>query len=971
MYTKYGGIMKSKWTAFLILFGMISFSNSQTQWIKYSENPVLEPSVSSWDSLTVYLSDVILYNNQYKMWYSGFDGTSSQLGYAYSADGINWTKHDTINPLIPLGPAGSWDEKHVYGSSTIIVNNQYKMYYSGIKPDQYQIGLATSDDGINWQKYSGNPVLSNGSSGAWDDKVVYIPSVVYDGTTYHMWYSGHSLANNYLKIGYAYSSDGVTWTKHPTPVLEGGASGSWDESAAYWADVMFENGLFEMWYTGQTGSTWAIGYATSTDGINWTKFADNPILEQGNVGEWDYQRVQHPYVIKQNNVYKMWYSGMDNDANNTQRIGYATSYIPPGLVAYYPFNGNANDESGNGNDGTLLPSDPDNCPQQTSDRFGNPNSAYYFDGVDDIINFQDSTNLDGFSEATISLWIKPGIDMNSSTGRQDIVYKGEPAQYTLNYDSHDGMLTATFNNAYHSIDYATEFFEDQWYHISLVYDGTPTLVLYVDGISVGTGDNQVSPVIPDNTDPLTIGATDEPLYHFNGTIDDIHIYNRASPESEIDSLYRQNMIEIGMGSFDATLGDTILVPVTVTLPPDSLYRAAELNFDGYQAGLDFIEIDTAGSMIGGLDWILAVNETDTLLFTAQAGTDNISGSGTFCFLKFVVTGEICTTIPVECVYAKFNSNPFTDITNGGVYINPITEYGDVDENGVVEALDASDVLEHVIAIDTLGCQGLANADVTNDGTISALDASVILQYVVHLIDSLPYTEPLLAEGSMSFIDGVILPGATVELPLLLSNGSNILSFEGELVYNPDHLSFASIEWSSLLSGFTINTRTKEGTIDFAGASANPDGQEGVFATVHFTVNSSFSEDETQVVLDKMRLNEGPITGDVATATLTLSADSDELGIPDRFALHQNYPNPFNPTTQLRYDLPEQAFVQLAIYDLLGRQVITLVNRVEEAGYRSVTWNGTDTIGKAVSAGMYLYVIKAGDYMQTKKMILLK
>jgi len=94
-------------------------------------------------------------------------------------------------------------------------------------------------------------------------------------------------------------------------------------------------------------------------------------------------------------------------------------------------------------------------------------------------------------------------------------------------------------------------------------------------------------------------------------------------------------------------------------------------------------------------------------------------------------------------------------------------------------------------------------------------------------------------------------------------------------------------------------------------------------------------------------------------------------IPKVFALHQNYPNPFNPTTQLRYDLPEQAFVQLTIYDLLGRQVTTPVNQVEEPGYRSVTWNGTDAQGKSVSAGMYLYVIKAGDFVQTRKMILLK
>ncbi len=70
-------------------------------------------------------------------------------------------------------------------------------------------------------------------------------------------------------------------------------------------------------------------------------------------------------------------------------------------------------------------------------------------------------------------------------------------------------------------------------------------------------------------------------------------------------------------------------------------------------------------------------------------------------------------------------------------------------------------------------------------------------------------------------------------------------------------------------------------------------------------------------------------------------------------------------------LPEKAFVTLAIYDLLGRPIKTLVNQIEEPGYRTVTWNGMDLQGKKVSAGMYLYIIKAGNFIETRKMILLK
>ena len=94
-------------------------------------------------------------------------------------------------------------------------------------------------------------------------------------------------------------------------------------------------------------------------------------------------------------------------------------------------------------------------------------------------------------------------------------------------------------------------------------------------------------------------------------------------------------------------------------------------------------------------------------------------------------------------------------------------------------------------------------------------------------------------------------------------------------------------------------------------------------------------------------------------------------IPHTFSLYQNYPNPFNPITSLRYDLPEQAQVTLTVYDMLGREVTQLVNTTQEAGYRSVQWDATNMNGKPVSAGVYLYQIHAGNFVQTRKMVLLK
>ena len=106
---------------------------------------------------------------------------------------------------------------------------------------------------------------------------------------------------------------------------------------------------------------------------------------------------------------------------------------------------------------------------------------------------------------------------------------------------------------------------------------------------------------------------------------------------------------------------------------------------------------------------------------------------------------------------------------------------------------------------------------------------------------------------------------------------------------------------------------------------------------------------------------------VGTMVLGLAADA----IPVEFALKQNYPNPFNPTTQIEYQLPVDEVVSIAIYDVMGRKVRSLVNGIESAGYKSVTWDATNELGLPVAAGMYIYTIETGSFRQMKKMVLLK
>ena len=111
--------------------------------------------------------------------------------------------------------------------------------------------------------------------------------------------------------------------------------------------------------------------------------------------------------------------------------------------------------------------------------------------------------------------------------------------------------------------------------------------------------------------------------------------------------------------------------------------------------------------------------------------------------------------------------------------------------------------------------------------------------------------------------------------------------------------------------------------------------------------------------------------DASEPVSVVLSNEQEAAIPTVYALEQNYPNPFNPSTQIRYNLPEESYVNINIYDLMGRNIKSLVNIQQDPGYRIIQWNATDDLGQPVSAGMYIYTIQAGEFRQTRKMVLLK
>jgi len=248
--------------------------------------------------------------------------------------------------LSPMIPWTCWEAYNVFSPFVFYdgAAGHYKMYYSGSAAaqasesvwDLWQTGIATSTDTINWSRREDNyePVISarkllegevvrtGGDSTEFDTIGAFSPCVLKDGSTYKMWYTGwdgqteHDSAGitNRLdfRIGYATSTDGKNWTKHPGSAGKGavlglGGEGSADRRGAGHPHVLKEGSVYRMWYEGCDGVTWRILYATSADGVNWTKHG--AVLSPGGSGSLDEFGARCPVVITRNGQYELWYQG--------------------------------------------------------------------------------------------------------------------------------------------------------------------------------------------------------------------------------------------------------------------------------------------------------------------------------------------------------------------------------------------------------------------------------------------------------------------------------------------------------------------------------------------------------------------------------------------------------------------------------------------------------------------------------------
>jgi hypothetical protein len=307
--------------------------------------------------------------------------------------------------------------------------------------------------------------------------------------------------------------------------------------------------------------------------------------------------------------------------------------------------------------------------------------------------------------------------------------------------------------------------------------------------------------------------------------------------------------------------------------------------------------------------------------------------------------------------------PSVNFENGFVNIlePPVAQIGDIDLNGVPyeigdATLFANSLLQGISVFTIDPVKQIRDSDIDGDGAVLTLSDFLLLIRIMQgkaLPGDSTGTTDKVAYFNFSIRDSIQLITFNSEAPI----GAILFTFD--YTDTPCFPNIVSTDMDIMFK--VVDSHLKVLVYSFADGINIPPGLVDLLAIPR---NQGCRLQHLEVVDDRGKVMK-------AIQGTTGISDQSTQDSPKTFTLFPNYPNPFNPDTYIEYALPTDCQVTLVIYNILGQRIRTLINSHQTAGFKSVRWDGKDNSGNQVSAGVYFYSIKTDNFIQTKKMLLLK
>jgi Concanavalin A-like lectin/glucanases superfamily/Secretion system C-terminal sorting domain/The GLUG motif len=519
---------------------------------------------------------------------------------------------------------------------------------------------------------------------------------------------------------------------------------------------------------------------------------------------------------------------------------------------------------------------------------------------------------------TMEAWIRP-----NSMGTCGIVgwgYYGSDNAVNAFRLTDNGLINYWWNN---DLSVTTGDLTGTWHHVAATFDGT-TRNIYLDGVLAGQ-DNPGSSFNTSDNSNFAIGTTNNYSEFFDGDMDEVRIWNVARTQEELQTSMHTTLAGTETGlvaywKFDETTG----------------YTANEL-IGGAMGYLTFLDGWTASTAPFGPG-------------TTTTVSDFTSGTANFGTVQLATTDAFDNALTLHCseVDAPPNITPATSGLNLSDRYWVIVPYG-------TPGTFSTDLTFTVPSTYTLN---------------GAADASIYTLYHREANSDGNWT-PLISGAASVSATSITFNGITSFSQFMIGSSESSLPVELTSFAATYEQQQVSLSWKTATEknnyGFEVERRV-------VGTDAALKGSAAQWLKVGFVKGSgtsssvhqySFTDANSAAGTYAYRLKQIDNDG-----TFKYSSETQiSIAVPTQFALGQNYPNPFNPMTTIAYDIPaagSQKLVTLKVYDVVGREVATLVNETKEAGSYSVQWHAS-----RFASGVYFYRLQAGNYSAVKKLVLMK